>query len=203
MNFSEVIKKQTAIIAISIIGLSVVLIGTSYALFFKVDKSETQTVKTGTLEITSAGGTKIDEAVYGTGVYPIPEADTATHKSYTFNINNSGTLPSKYNITLYHNPTYFSTAERKATAIDLRFIKVRLDNGTIYKIGDLPTINENGVSNPTTFDLKYVLAENLTIASGANTSHTIEVWISDDAEDDIVDKAISIKIGINGEVNES
>ena len=49
MNYASIIKKQSAVIAVSVFVMVIGIIGTSYALFMKVDQSEEQTVQSGSL----------------------------------------------------------------------------------------------------------------------------------------------------------
>ena len=49
INYTQVIKKQTQIIALSVFVMVIGILGVSYALFMKVDQSEEQTVQSGSL----------------------------------------------------------------------------------------------------------------------------------------------------------
>lgn len=206
MNYQKLFKRQTAIIAASIIGLTLLLVGTSYALFFRVDTSSTQTVRTGTLEFSadsSLAGVTLDSNYFTED--PIPQADSDTHASYTFKVKNTGTLDSKYKLVLYNDPTIYTTDALKANAVDLQYIKVQLGDGTIYKITDLPVEYFDGytASNATQHDTKYVLASNLVVAANnAINTHTIKIWLASNTAESQIGKTIAIKVGVEGEVNE-
>lgn len=70
MNFNDVIKRQTVIIALSVIGMCIIVISTSYALFTKVEtSSKNQVVETGTLTTAFAQGTTLTTSA-------LPQTDT-------------------------------------------------------------------------------------------------------------------------------
>ena len=99
MNYKDIIKKQTSIIAMSVIGMCIILISTSYALFMKVNTStKNQVVETGTLKTEYAAGTTLTTAV-------LPQSDTEglATSGYSFSVTNTGTLPMKYEITIYND----------------------------------------------------------------------------------------------------
>ena len=62
MNYKKVFKRETKVIAYIVICLTLVVIGTSYALFLKVDSnSNNQVVNAGSLEITYSQGSTINK----------------------------------------------------------------------------------------------------------------------------------------------
>ena len=107
MNYTSVIRKQTKIIALSVFVMVIGIIGTSYALFMKVDQSEEQTVQSGSLimQLSAYDGS----TVISTNNTPIDDNEGLLTKGYSFSVTNNGTLDMTYYIALYDNPLDTST----------------------------------------------------------------------------------------------
>ena len=95
------IKKQSTIIAVSVFVMVLGIIGTSYALFMKVDQSEQQTVESGSLimQLSPYDGSTVISA----NNVPIDDNEGLLTKGYSFSVTNNGTLPITYYIELYNN----------------------------------------------------------------------------------------------------
>jgi hypothetical protein len=94
MDYKQVIKRETKIIALSVIGMCLIIISTSYALFFKVNTStNNQVVETGTLTTTFSNGDTLT-----TAVTPQSDAEGLATTGYSFSVTNTGTLPIFKNI---------------------------------------------------------------------------------------------------------
>lgn len=73
MNFKDNIKKQSYVIAISVICLALLVSGTSYALFFQVNtNTNNQVIETGTLSVTYGANS---EAISETNLVPMSDED--------------------------------------------------------------------------------------------------------------------------------
>jgi hypothetical protein len=196
------IKKQSIIIAVSVIGMCLVLLGSSYALFFKVGSSTNpQTVETGSLAVDiSLQGDSTGEAkltALGSsieGIVPLSddEALGQTYSPSTFVITNNGDLPVTYDLIITYSDATL------ATNIPLQYIKIQYDNGTAQALSSLEA---------QTAGSSYYLAKNLSTDVGTNASHTIKMWISNDLtppgegeNDSIVDKDVNLEIAAIGSV---
>lgn len=209
MDFKNIVKKQSAIIAVSVIGLSLILLGTSYALFFKVDKSsEKQVVKTGNLTFTSSTGTQLTA--------DLSPVDTTTGQGttgYTFTVTNNGTLPASYNLVIYNDPSVYTTDALKETSVPFENIYVSVDGGTPSLISELPLDSDSqSISTSVSYyehQIKRVIKSGLTLAGKTNNvtdsrNHTVRVWIKEDAEEEGVSGArVALKVDAVGVVNES
>ena len=91
MNYASIIKKQSAVIAVSVFVMVIGIIGTSYALFMKVDQSEEQTVQSGSLvmQLSPYDGS----TVISSNNTPIGDNEGMLTKGYSFSVTNNGTLP--------------------------------------------------------------------------------------------------------------
>src|SRR5699024_9200114 len=89
-KFLENKRKMIGIIAI-IVGLTLIITGTSYAYFTAMDTSEEQVVQSGVLELTYTTGQDIN----ATNIIPTEEENASIHQ---FTVENTGTLDAHYNI---------------------------------------------------------------------------------------------------------
>ena len=130
INYTQVIKKQTQIIALSVFVMVIGILGVSYALFMKVDQSEEQTVQSGSLimQLSAYDGS----TVITDNNTPIDDNEGLLSKGYSFSVTNNGTLPITYYIALYDNPDDTSTNK-----VNYNYIKVSLDNGTPFTLGSI------------------------------------------------------------------
>lgn len=185
MNYASIIKKQSAVIAVSVFVMVIGIIGTSYALFMKVDQSEEQTVQSGSLvmQLSPYDGS----TVISSNNTPIGDNEGMLTKGYSFSVTNNGTLPITYYIALYNNP------DDTSTKLDYKYIKVSLDNGTPFLLSSITSKDSNGRS---------ILKQGISLAPNKYDTHNIKVWIDEDTPESEIGKSLSLKIYAYGEVCE-
>lgn len=202
MNFKNVFKRETKVIAYVVIALTIVVIGTSYALFLQVDKNtDNQVVTAGSLEIIYSDGNKITPNEDGTATCLTPQSDSKSDNGckYTLSITNNGTLPMKYDLVIYNNDEEVPSG---SNFVDHSLIKHSL-NRQLVKEGENPVNVNNKVALSTLpeKDGKIVL-DSYTIGAKDTIKFSLNIWISDGAEESIVGKYVSLKLGVNGVVDE-
>ena len=186
INYTQVIKKQTQIIALSVFVMVIGILGVSYALFMKVDQSEEQTVQSGSLimQLSAYDGS----TVITDNNTPIDDNEGLLSKGYSFSVTNNGTLPITYYIALYDNPDDTSTNK-----VNYNYIKVSLDNGTPFTLGSITAKDSAG---------RYILKQDISLAPDKYDTHNIKIWLDEDTPESEIGKTISLKIYAYGEVCE-
>ena len=186
INYTQVIKKQTQIIALSVFVMVIGILGVSYALFMKVDQSEEQTVQSGSLimQLSAYDGS----TVITDNNTPIDDNEGLLSKGYSFSVTNNGTLPITYYIALYDNPDDTSTNK-----VNYNYIKVSLDNGTPFTLGSITSKDSAG---------RYILKQDISLAPDKYDTHNIKIWLDEDTPESEIGKTISLKIYAYGEVCE-
>ena len=186
MNYTNVIKKQTKVIALSVFIMVIGILGVSYALFMKVDQSDEQTVQSGSLimQLSAYAGS----TVISSNDLPIDDSEGLLTKGYSFSVTNNGTLPITYYIALYDNPDDTSTNK-----LSYDYIKVSLDNGTPFTLGSITTKDSAGRS---------ILKQDISLAPDKYDTHNIKIWIDSETPESEIGKTISLKIYAYGEVCE-
>ena len=186
INYTQVIKKQTQIIALSVFVMVIGILGVSYALFMKVDQSEEQTIQSGSLimQLSAYNGS----TVITDNNTPIEDSEGLLSKGYSFSVTNNGTLPITYYIALYDNPDDTSTNK-----VNYNYIKVSLDNGTPFTLGSITSKDSAGRS---------ILKQDISLAPDKYDTHNIKIWLDEDTPESEIGKTISLKIYAYGEVCE-
>jgi predicted ribosomally synthesized peptide with SipW-like signal peptide len=170
MNYKDIIKKQSLLIVISIVVMSVILLGTSYALFNQTDSStNNQVVTSGTLVVDYSASDS--EALASDSIMP-EEID----KGFKIRINNTGTLPMEYNILLY------TTLDNQVPHSN---IKVQLDDGEAKFLNTFTKTPET--QNKTNInEIVYIIGTSSVDAQNQTDSdqktHDIKVWLDTDDE---------------------
>ena len=99
-NFKEVsltkmAKRQLFVTLLSIIGVTVISLGSAYAVFTSVSKSaDYNVIKVGTLNIDF--GSDSSNTINLRGQYPMSDEEGMKLTPYTFTITNTGTLTADY-----------------------------------------------------------------------------------------------------------
>ena len=197
MDLTKVFKKQTAIIAVSVIGLSLILLGTSYALFFRVNQStEQQVVSTGTLTVQIPN----PQSRLVADLMPKSAGEVDSSDTYTFTVSNTGTLPMKYEVIIYNDKD-----ETLTNSLDHQYLYISFDGGTAKKLSECTrTADTADIDNQN--NIKYVLKSDGELAAsgetGSSATHYVQIWLDENAPAAAVNKTIDLEIAVNGEVNE-
>ena len=125
MNYKKIFKRETKVIAYVVICMTILVIGTSYALFLQVDNNtNNQVVEAGSLSVTYSGGNTItvDDTDESNCLMPQSDANGSGSGgcSYKLSITNTGTLPMEYNLLIYDNTSGVPTG---ATLVDHSLIR--------------------------------------------------------------------------------
>ncbi len=184
MKIKDIIKKQTTIIAIAVVLVTITVIGISYAIFFDVKKNtEDQKITAGTLELTVSGinALKLSE--------PMSTADglASTPVSYTV-VNTDSNLPAAYSLYIYAG---------NGNTISLSSIKISTD-GSSSSV--LSSISDTLVENGTT----YYRIDSGTLAAGTSgTTKNLRIWIDEDlVADEINNGNLNLQLYVVSEVQE-
>lgn len=211
MNYKQNLKKQSYIIAISAILLAIVISGTSYALFFQVDtNSSNQVVETGNLSVTYGDNSK---AITATELVPMTDTDALDSSTLvsTIYVENKGSLPANYSITIGNDMDSFKARDGYSTNDELlnhNYIRI-----AVYKNSEMiiepKTLSEFTLStkdNTMTEDNKMydLYSGSLNILSTGESTETfaIKVWIASDAPEDIIGDFVYLKVNVISTVDE-
>ena len=188
----NVLKRQTTIIAITVIALCIGVLGVSYAVFFKIDSSNTQVVTSGDLTIQfETTQNKITTA-------NLPQSNyEGRNNVYSFSVTNKGTLDMKYDIYIFNDP---EAANENKTYIPHEWLRVQLDDQEIKNLNQYP---EEATEGDDTLKRKINLSDLIVKAKGAAdqkdvATHNIRIWIDEDAPESIIGNIVALKVEVFG-----
>ncbi len=190
-NFKEVAltkmaKRQLLITLLSILGVTVISLGSAYAVFTSISKSaDYNVIKVGTLNIDF--GEDSNNTINLSRQYPMTDEEGLKLTPYIFTITNTGTLPADYEVFIEDDADMISQDNCGNNQLNKDYIKYKLDTGS-------PTV------------LSSIAGSNYKIATGslnagASATYTLYVWIKEGVGNDVLNKHYHGKIVVNG-VNE-
>lgn len=190
MNYKNIFKRETKVIAYVVICLTIVVIGISYAMFLQVNKNtDNQVVETGSLVITYKNGNgetvgSGDIVTNATCLEPMTdeEASILTNCTYKLNILNKGSLPASYKLIVYNN---IDELPGGGTFVDHSLIRmgVKKGNETLSELGTY-TLSEVGHTPETASEtaqnnIKYVLDEGV-LEAGSDITYSVQAWLNEE-----------------------
>lgn len=202
MHFKNIIKKQFIISIISFSIVSLVVIGTSNAIFKGTVATASQANTTGTLNVAfnnSSGSSMTDaNAINISGTNPLTDSDgiSATNNTYAFVVANNGNIPYAYRVKLENN----------SSTLSLSYVRYCLYKGTGTPAAST-CINPSGSAGSSYItniaSMTNGVIYNGLVNAGASDSFKLKVWVQDGATYGLPNTAIgqtaSLKINICGE----
>ena len=196
-------KKQERNLLIIAGVLLIAVIGVTYAwLTQTIDKTKTNVIKAGTLELVYKNES---EGIYLSGekAQPVSDEEGKKYTPYKFTLKNTGDFKADYTIYLDDTTTYKDGEEEitieKDKFMKNAFVKYRLLSSNTYTTDTKP----EGTSNIETLQLlsdleespKRVLEEG-TLAAGESKDYELTLWISSEADNSVVGTVFAGKIRI-------
>ena len=188
-NFKEIAltkmaKRQLFVTLLSIIGVTVISLGSAYAVFTSVSRSaEYNVIKVGTLNIDF--GSDSSNTINLSGQYPMSDEEGVTLTPYTFTITNTGSLAADYEVFIQDDQDMINQDNCANSQLNKDYIKYKLDTGS-------PTV------------LSTIAGSNYRIATGSleaggSVTYTLYVWIREGVGNDVLNKHYHGKIVVEGE----
>ena len=187
-NFKEVAltkmaKRQLLVTLFSILGVTIISLGSAYAVFTSVSKSaDYNVIKVGTLNIDF--GEDSSNTIDLSGQYPMSDEEGLKLKPYTFTIKNTGTLTADYEVYIQDDQDMISKDNCTNNQLNKDYIRYKLDTGTPANLSSLAGSN-------------YKIATGSLEPNGSVT-YTLYVWIREGVGNDVLSKHYHGKIVVNG-----
>ena len=190
MKIKDIIKKQTTIIAIAVILVTIAVIGVSYALFFSVNKNtEDQVITAGNLALTVSGLTA------GQISDTMSETEGLASNPITYTVENtSSNLPASYSLYVYGG---LKKGDKPANTIPLESIMFSTDGTTAKKLVDQDSVQTD--NNQTA----YLIDSGTIAARSTDPSKSLRIWIDESLLSSEIDAGnLNLQLYIVSEVNE-
>lgn len=206
MNYKKVFKRETKVIAYVVIALTLVVIGSSYALFLQVKNNDlNQVVTAGSLKIVYAKSNVKEPDENDENNCLIPRADETGSCDFTLSITNDGTLPMQYDLLIYDDVEEAKKVDENAELVDHEMIKHTLNKQLIQEGAELENVsNAKLLSALEEKNGKRVLETN-TINVGETLTFSLNIWLDENAPniDSVVGKYVYLKLDVVGTVYEN
>lgn len=190
MKIKDIIKKQTTLIAIAVILVTIAVIGVSYAIFFNVNRNtDDQVITAGNLELTVTGLTAL------TLKEPMTTSEGLASSPASYTVENTDSnLPATYSLYIYAG---------EGNTIDLSTIRISTDgDGTSGSTSTILTsIADTLVEDGTTY--YRIDTGDLGAGASSDTSKYIRIWIDEDlVADEINNGNLNLQLYVVSEVDE-
>ena len=189
-NFKEVAltkmaKRQLLLTLFSILGVTIISLGSAYAVFTSVSKSaDYNVIKVGTLNIDF--GEDSSNNINLSGQYPMSDEEGLKLKPYVFTIKNTGSLAADYEVFIQDDTDMINSEEENCANIQLNKDYIR------YKLDTAAPANLSSIA-----DSNYKIASG-SLEAGGSVTYTLYVWIREGVGNDVLNKHYHGKIVVNG-----
>ena len=187
-NFKEVAltkmaKRQLLVTLFSILGVTIISLGSAYAVFTSVSKSEDYNViKVGTLNIDF--GSDSSNTIDLTGQYPMSDEEGLKLTPYVFTIINTGSLTADYEVFIQDDTDMIEQDNCANNQLNKDYIRYKLDTGSPANLSSIA-------------DSNYKIATG-SLEAGGSVTYTLYVWIREGVGNDVLNKHYHGKIVVNG-----
>ena len=187
-NFKEVAltkmaKRQLLVTLFSILGVTIISLGSAYAVFTSVSKSaDYNVIKVGTLNIDF--GSDSSNTINLTGQYPMSDEEGLKLTPYVFTITNTGTLTADYEVFIQDDTDMIEQDNCSGNQLNKDYIRYKLDTGSPANLSSIAGSN-------------YKIATG-SLKAGSSVTYTLYVWIREGVGNDVLNKHYHGKIVVNG-----
>ena len=205
MNYKAIIKRQSTVIAVAVICLTLATIGASYALFFQVESnSNNQVVTAGTLGVSYGSGSS---SITTTKLEPMSddEALLSSTMTGTIYVENKGSLPAIYEVSIGDDIESFNARADKSENDKLlshEYLRIAayLNGEMVVEPTELSTLT----ASVNTTDFYKLFDGTLDVTGTGNSTMTIviKVWVDEEAPESIINDYVYLKMNITSEVDE-
>ena len=172
-------KRQLTITLLSIFAVTMMSIGSTFAMFTVSSKSsEYNVVKSGTLTIdfsTNSSTVGLD------GALPMSDSDGLSQDGNTFTITNTGSLPADYTVSLKDDNDMVNHDNCSDKQLDKSFVKYNIDGTNIKLLSD--SIDSTIISG--------------SLKAGESKTFTLKLWIKEDATNEALGKHYHGKVVVD------
>lgn len=173
-------KRQLMLTLLSIFGVTMLSIGSTFAIFTVSSKSaEYNVIKTGTLNINFAADAS--STVGLNNALPMSDTNGLAQSGTTFTITNTGSLPANYSVSLKDDTDMVTQDNCSAKQLAKTNIKYSLDGSTASLLS-------------TAIDSELISGN---LKAGESKTFTLKLWIKEDATNEVLNKHYHGKIVVD------
>ena len=188
MRVSKLVKRELYLTMASIVGVSLVIIGSTYAVFSSVNRSkEYNVINVGTLQIEyDDTGSGLGDIIKLNNAFPVSDSTGQSNTPYKFKITNTGSIATNYSIRIADDEGMIEADGCSNNLLPKTALKYSLNGGTATLL--------SSKSN-------YVI-ESGTLRAGESKTYNLRMWIHTNVGNEILGKHFHGKIVIESEATE-
>ena len=180
MALTKMGKRQLTLTLVSILAVTLISIGSTFAMFTVSSKSaEYNVVKSGTLNISFDADSS--STIGLNGALPTSDSDGLAQTGNTFTITNTGSLTAEYTVSLQDDKDMITQDNCSDKQLDKGFIKYNTDGTNIKLLSD--SIDSTIISG--------------SLKAGESKTFTLKLWIKEDATNEALGKHYHGKIVVD------
>ena len=180
ISLTKMGKRQLMLTVLSIFGVTMLSIGSTFAIFTVSSQSaEYNVVKTGTLNINFAADAS--STVGLNNALPMSDTNGLAQTGTTFTITNTGSLPANYSVSLKDDTDMVTQDNCSAKQLAKENIKYSLDGSTVSLLS-------------TAIDSELLTGN---LKAGESKTFTLKLWIKEDATNEVLNKHYHGKIVVD------
>ncbi len=188
IKVTKMFQRQMYLTILTIIGVTLVVLGNSYAVFTSLNESKGyNTLQVGTLQIAyndSEDG--LGNNIKLNNAFPVSDEEGLAQTPYHFTITNTGSLAADYSVRILDDEAMIEADGCSDKLLDKANIKFTVNGSTPSLLNTL-----EGTTPPYTIDTG-------TLQPGERKDFEIKMWIKSDAGNDILGKHYHGKVVIEG-----
>ena len=183
ISLTKMAKRELLITLISILGVTMLSIGSAFAIFTTSSESaEYNVLKTGTLEIDFGEETSTINLSNG---YPMSDTQGLASDPYIFKITNTGSLDAYYTVSILDDDEMITADNCAGNQLNKDYIKYTLNDNTIHNYSEIVAAEGEIDSGM--------------LAPGESKTYTLRLWLREGAGNDVLGKHYHGKIVVNGQ----
>lgn len=200
MRLGKAIKRDTQLIIISVLILTLVTLSVSYSAFFSVQSQSTiQKISTGTLEVlidNTSSAMAVDD-LFPTSESKLPTSATSVVEgSYaTLNLNNAGTLAADFSVTIGYDELPSGSTEEDL--LEFNYLNLGIfdvTNNTWHDFGN--GVYYTPITGLTASEENVYPILRDEIASGTQKQYRIYIWLSENTPTTEIGKIVYLKLDV-------
>ncbi len=181
------IKRQIFVMSVFVIGLIILALAGSYAIFSKTDVvGQKSVVRVGELELSYTDFTTTDSSIGLVSPYPISDEEALSASPYHFRIKNTGTLHANYVVKITEDEKKAEEDNCKGQQIDDQDIRVKIDEEAIV------ALNAKKRSGG---GYEYIVSSGSLVPGGIK-DHELRLWLAENSPNSNLGKHFHGKIQI-------
>lgn len=185
IKVNKLIRRELYLTMVSIMGVTLVILGSTYAIFSSVNRSkEYNVINIGTLEITfddTSNG--LGDIIRLSNAYPVSDSIGLSSTPYKFTVKNIGTLSTDYVVKILDDQAMIEADGCADNLIEKSALKYNV-NSNLESDSYLLSEKDN-----------YVIATG-TLRAGQSKTYSLKMWIDENAGNEVLGKHFHGKIVI-------